>query len=344
MVLDGMGTLTIAETVINDLEQRGPLPDNPQKHALGSLLETVAISSFGYDDALKAVALVVRYQLDENREDLNRLSEQFGIPLPAFPEDSYELPWRPPGGVLPSGLSAAGLHRKLEALHHHGRANWQEVEFLEDGARAARSVCRLEWGKKGEGTGFLVAPDLILTNYHVIEIPPGQVQGGGLDGRLKNCEVRFGATMRQAGGKKLVKLHKNALVSKSEPDQLDYALLRLAEPVADGERVVPAALSGERISEDQFANIIQHPLRGPMKVALRDNQVVALRPQRVYYLSDTEAGSSGSPVFDDYWQVIALHRAGGLLDEAGKLVVEANEGVPILDILDEIRPYLSGGV
>lgn len=80
-----------------------------------------------------------------------------------------------------------------------------------------------------------------------------------------------------------------------------------------------------------------------MKVALRYNQVVKLMPQRVYYLSDTLDGSSGSPVFDDEWQVIALHRATGLQDEQGETIVEANEGVPILDILTEIKPHLTGG-
>jgi len=35
------------------------------------------------------------------------------------------------------------------------------------------------------------------------------------------------------------------------------------------------------------------------------------QPRRVHYTSPTEGGSSGSPAFDSFWQVIALHHAGG---------------------------------
>jgi V8-like Glu-specific endopeptidase len=263
----------------------------------------------------------------------------------SFAEDPYEQEWQPPQASLPAGLRGAALEENLEALYANGRENWLDITFLTAGARAAGSVCRLEWNKQGQGTGFLVAPDLILTNYHVIN-PPGYT--GELETRLRSCAVRFGAASTADGGvsagNKLVKLHKEALVQSSAIAQLDYALLRLREPVEDGSLIVKASLSDEAIYEEQYANIIQHPLGGAMKVALRQNQVVKLLPSRVYYMSDTLEGSSGSPVFDDEWRVIALHRAAGLRDENGQVLLKANVGVPILDILAEIEPYLPGGV
>ena len=215
------------------------------------------------------------------------------------------------------------------------------MNFLENGARAARAVCRLEWSKRGEGTGFLVAPDLILTSYHVLKPPE---YGGDLERRIRGCEVRFGAVRTPEGGvsagDRVAKLHHNALKASSEPDQLDYALLKLREPVVDDYRILKASLSDEPIYKDQYANIIQHPLGGPMKVALRYNQIVEVMGERVYYLSDTLEGSSGSPVFDDEWRVIALHRAGGLQDQSGRVLLEANEGIPIAVILNRIIAYL----
>jgi endonuclease G len=263
----------------------------------------------------------------------------------SFAEDPYQREWQPPQASLPVGLRSTVLKENLESLYANGRENWLDINFLIAGAEAARSVCRLEWRKRGEGTGFLVAPDLILTNYHVIQPPTYK---GELETRLRTCEVRFGAVSTPEGGvsagNKVVKLHKNALVHPSGVEQLDYALLRLKDPVDDGFRIIKATLSDEPIYQEQYANIIQHPGGGAMKVALRYNQVVKSLPGRVYYLSDTLRGSSGSPVFDDEWQVIALHRAAGLKDDTGQVLLEANEGVPILDILAEIKPYLLGGM
>lgn len=342
--LDRGGTNEIAKTVVYDLEKRGRLPKHPGKHALGSLLETLAIDSLGVDDAVRAVALIVRYHLNTDKSELNRLSELFGCPLQTFEDDQYTSEWQLPPAYLPSDLSPMALKGNLEALYANGQENWLDVGFLMAGAQAARSVCRFEHRKRGEGTGFLIAPDLVLTNYHVIHPPTFT---GDVQKRLKQCELRFGAVSTPGGGvsagTRVVKLHAQAVVRSSGYDQLDYALLRLREPVEDNDRIVKAVLSDEEIYEKQYANIIQHPLGGPMKVSLRYNQVVKLTPQRVYYLSDTLIGSSGSPVFDDEWRVIALHRGAGLRDSAGKVLLEANWGIPIRDILEEIRSDLPGG-
>ena len=58
------------------------------------------------------------------------------------------------------------------------------------------------------------------------------------------------------------------------------------------------------------------------------NQVVGLWEYRLQYSTDTMPGSSGSPVFNDLWQVIALHHAGGDLqsnDQGDRRFV--NEGI-----------------
>jgi V8-like Glu-specific endopeptidase len=59
--------------------------------------------------------------------------------------------------------------------------------------------------------------------------------------------------------------------------------------------------------------IIQHPQGGPKQIALTANQVVNVYEHRLQYTTDTLPGSSGSPVFNDDWQVIAIHHAGGNL-------------------------------
>ena len=47
------------------------------------------------------------------------------------------------------------------------------------------------------------------------------------------------------------------------------------------------------------------------------NVVAFVGANRVQYLTDTEPGSSGSPVFDKEWNVVALHHSGGWVSEPG---------------------------
>ncbi len=52
--------------------------------------------------------------------------------------------------------------------------------------------------------------------------------------------------------------------------------------------------------------IIQHPGGDYKQVALRENKVLSKKsPTVLLYQSDTAPGSSGSPVFNDQWQVRA---------------------------------------
>ena len=57
-------------------------------------------------------------------------------------------------------------------------------------------------------------------------------------------------------------------------------------------------------------NIVQHPNGELKQVALRENQLKDILPQFLHYQTDTAPGSSGSPVFNDQWELVALHHSG----------------------------------
>ena len=63
---------------------------------------------------------------------------------------------------------------------------------------------------------------------------------------------------------------------------------------------------------------------------------------RLRYRNNTEPGSSGSPVFNFDWQLVALHHAGA----AGVEPVAYNQGIPIAPIkawlAKENKLYLLG--
>ena len=66
----------------------------------------------------------------------------------------------------------------------------------------------------------------------------------------------------------------------------------------------------------EYVNIIQHPRGRPKEVALQDNQVTKVDHVVLQYTCDTEPGSSGSPVFNNRWKLVALHHASVIADES----------------------------
>src|SRR5919202_1710354 len=105
----------------------------------------------------------------------------------------------------------------------------------------------------------------------------------------------------------------------------------------------------------EYVNIIQHPGGEPKQLALRENQLVDVLPDFLHYETDTAPGSSGSPVFNDQWEVVALHHSGvPRKDAAGNILAIgggrwdpsmgehrvdwiANEGVRVSRILTNLR-------
>ena len=64
---------------------------------------------------------------------------------------------------------------------------------------------------------------------------------------------------------------------------------------------------GVSVNQNQRVNIIQHPQGRFQEIAFRDNQVKAVGENYLQYLTDTDYGTSGSPVPDDWFNVVALH-------------------------------------
>jgi hypothetical protein len=129
-----------------------------------------------------------------------------------------------------------------------------------------------------------------------------------------------------------------------DPNHLDYALLRLES--TPGNNPIGGKATGEErgwvsIPQDAFTFapksplfIVQHPDRKPMKLAFDTEAVVGLNSNgtRVEYTTNTEPGSSGSPCFDQKWNLVALHHSGD-----PNWVPTWNEGIPITLILNHLK-------
>jgi endonuclease G len=107
----------------------------------------------------------------------------------------------------------------------------------------------------------------------------------------------------------------------------------------------------------EYLTIVQHPKGERKQVCVRENKLLKYDPagNSVWYMTDTVPGSSGSPVFNGSWQVVALHHSGvpktdnkgrwlttdgkvwdASMDES-QVAWEANEGIRISRILEYLR-------
>jgi hypothetical protein len=194
------------------------------------------------------------------------------------------------------------------------------------------------------GTGWLITPDLLMTNWHVVNArdendPPASAQDFELQAKALKAFFDFDDESRP--GRPLA-------VSKLEATDaaLDYALLRLAQPVNDRVplRPINKPLQVESMDDYIAVNIIQHPGGRAKRVAIRNNLVYRAKYPIISYFTDTDGGSSGSPVCTDDWQVIALHRAWKAVRNVqfqGKLTPCVNEGTQVAAILEHLKQNYS---
>ena len=209
------------------------------------------------------------------------------------------------------------------------------INYLSIGTQKSMSVGRLRYtdltsNSLAMATGFLITPDLILTNHHVF-------QGKDL---FKDALIDFDYAYDAAGQE----LPKISFVIN--PDKffytfkdLDFTLVGIetkdqtgAHAIQERGYLVLNPMVGKAGIGDS-ATIIQYPDGNYEQIGLRENQILDMSdPNSIIYKTDTSPGTSGSPVFNDQWQVIALHssgvakknRAGDYIDKTGQVIPVVN--------------------
>ncbi|CRI57076.1 serine protease [Pseudomonas sp. CCOS 191] len=199
------------------------------------------------------------------------------------------------------------------------------------------------------GTGFLVAGKefgesglLFVTNAHVIsDLPTKAITSREArvtfevesDSGLTPClvqEVLFCSEPGQLG-----------MVGEA-PGMLDVTICRLSR-TPRGANGLPVSVTVPWPSPRTKAFVVGHPRAGELQFSLQDSVLldVCSRLRLMHYRTPTDPGSSGSPVFNRDWQVIALHHAGSQTCPrlSGEGCYEANEGIT----LRSIHEYWKGG-
>ena len=131
-------------------------------------------------------------------------------------------------------------------------------------------------------------------------------------------------------------------LSESAPEELNYTLLLLDRwPGTVGE----LAIAPRRPSPRDQVFVVSYPRGGGLSISLDDNLVIepldvgkarfiGSHVDMLQYRAPTEPGSSGAPVYNEHWELVAVH-IGGLLDAA-------NYGMAIDAVLRHARGNLAG--
>ena len=296
---------------------------------------------------LELIALA--YAERPGNTDLQQLAEAYSLALPQAAQKydlNSPLPAKPPS---------------LEAMVAHHSRFIDYARFLNRFESLGDRVCRIETPYV-IGTGFLVGPDLMLTNHHVIEdILEWPKQATHITCSFDGHQVSDGAERKKKPGKQKKKAIEYPIVSRlasewlvanspyaprdigqpGEPGvgELDYALLRLAEPIGE----MPGRVTRERgwfsltterplLAIRDFVVIPQHP--GGDRLAVAWGNVLAFNTEatRVRYDAMTDGGSSGAPCMTADLDIFGLHHA---TDPAKK--PKFNQAVPLNLIAADLK-------
>lgn len=250
-------------------------------------------------------------------------------------------------------VETVGLERVL------GRPDFLGIAFVELALAVARFVGRVHIRSSrtrtaGFGTGFMVSPRLLMTNNHVLSSPD----------LAAFSEIEFDYQQDRAG--RLLPVQTYGLDPQTfflTNPALDYTLVAVRDRSAAGielKRYGWLRLIGEQgkaLLGDPL-NIIQHPRGEPKQIVLRSNELVDLFDHFAHYVTDTEPGSSGSPVMNDQWEVVALHHQAVPKVENGQLIAKdgsvwngvdpddlqwvANEGIRVSSLVEHIKSQALG--
>ncbi|TBR26612.1 MAG: serine protease, partial [Reyranella sp.] len=237
---------------------------------------------------------------------------------------------------------AAGADSAAPGLQRYVRKELGAVDLLvwiAGGLKVAERVCRIEKDGNALGTGFLVGPDLVLTNWHVVRgaLPANDTDdltcrfdyavnpGGGIqNGDEINVAPSGIIVYRPCSAAELTETPDKPPPS---PTDLDYAVLRLSGSPGTKRGWMDLTQTPMPPKKDAPLFILQHPAAAPLKLAFDTQAVIGFEHGglRLRYHTNTDHGSSGSPCLSMDWKLLALHHLGD--PQVAKPVF--NQGVPI---------------
>ncbi len=204
------------------------------------------------------------------------------------------------------------------------------IATLEKLMAVTPAVCLLKVENQlGEfyGTGFRISKKLVLTNHHVL-FPKDKV--------ATRVIADFGFETSAAGVSSDVTSLAADVASIDGEKMDDWAVISVAGMKDDWPVLEVCGLPDPVVGGAAF--ILQHPGGHQKRLGFVRNTISDVKDGTVRYLTDTQPGSSGSPVFDSAARLIAMHNAGGQpVTIAGKPPVAKNQGIRISRVAERLK-------
>jgi hypothetical protein len=263
--------------------------------------------------------------------------------------------------IVAPGTAAFLQGKQLELKIQQSQSTYNIAVWREKLGEIEGRICRVEYPNKvARGTGFLIGPNAVLTNYHVVEaIVKGDYKPGDVRLRLDYKVMDDGVAVARGLIFELANdwLYDSSVYSVEDekvnpadpkPEELDYAILRVkgdpgnqplggtkgtTDPNAIQRGWIEAPAGTHDFLAQRAIYIVQHSDGGPMKVAIDSNAVTGLNGNatRVRYTTTTQPGSSGSPCFGPDWSWVAVHHSGDPKYLRGQ-APQFNQGIPLTAI------------
>jgi V8-like Glu-specific endopeptidase len=206
------------------------------------------------------------------------------------------------------------------------------LDWYKRGLDAAQAVGRLSIDRKVidgkvidgnvSATCFLVSPRHVLTAAHVIAFAK----------ELEGCTVVFERT--GAGGVGQIR-RPQAVLWTSGSAELDATILELEAPIGDASALSLRSNAQARFNVGEKVVVVGYPYGGALSFSLSESLVVGVEDRLLRYRTPTAPGSSGSPVFDGNWNLLAMHHGYRMEAFGGSSINEGIRTSAIFAALDQ---------
>lgn len=303
------------------------IPGDELYTAVGALLLPLVKRELPPDEARIVVSVILGYRLVLDQEVVSDLKVRYQVPE-AYAETRREygpeFKWLGPDNDL-----------QLQSFFRP-EPDWQDVGFLKRALEHTACVCRVEIGEP-KGTGFLLAPTLVLTNYHVLRYHPSE----DISANARATVLRFGCLSSTGGDPEegqIFKLADQLILEQSPPEELDFVLLQVEPKIIGVQAIQPVPLELNPPAAKSSLHILHHPGGDTMKLSTSSDGVSGTYESKglIQYVTAATGGSSGAPCFTDDWKVAALHHAQRL-----RTWGSIREGILMRPIYDRIAKHLA---